>query len=590
MQLFIHLIKQIQTKTKIDTMNTTSPTINQKIIALFISIICCFLIIIGRLIHLQIINEYTMSNRAKQNFLRLQKIKSYRGEIVDCKKRLIATNKVMYHLYWHGTGQKTLHNQQIEDIKTVSSLLCKEHFDEKKMHRLQRAEALQKKEIMYPNLTHKELCIIAESFPVHKNMIIQTSLERHYPYQTYASHLIGYITNNQHACVGKMGIEKLCEDNLRGTDGTYLYAINSFGKHIDQLLIQQPSVGSCIFTTLDMELQQLAESVLPPDIIGALIVMDPENGAIRALVSRPTFDPGLFLSKISHNTWNNLQENNTFVNRAFMPFPPGSIFKLITTSAALEQGIIHENDTWHCKGYTMFGKRKYYCARKRGHGQLSLKQAVAQSCNTLFFEIGKKLDIDVLADYARRFGLGKSTGISLQEQYGLVPTREWKKTVKGQPWWPGETLSAAIGQTFLLASPLQIACLIGSIFTRKLITPRILENEPITSTVLPIKQETLNFLKKSMKSVVRRGTGKGIPTIQDLEIFAKTSTAQISSLEKTAQNKALLEHGWFAAYFTFKGKNPLVLVLLVEKAGSSRIPTTIAKQFFLKYKKIMVAK
>ncbi|RTL07101.1 hypothetical protein EKK58_02900 [Candidatus Dependentiae bacterium] len=568
-------------------MNNPTNSINKKIILLFHFVICCFLIIIGRLIHLQIINEYTMSKRAKQNFLRLQKIKSYRGEIVDCKKRLIATNKVIYHLYWQGSGNKTLHTQQIEDIKKVSTLLGKEYFDEKKMHRLHRAEALQKKDILYPNLTHKELCIIAESFPIHKNMSIQTSLERHYPYQTYASHLIGYISNNQQACVGKMGIEKLCENSLRGTDGTYLYAINSFGKHIDQLLIKQPSIGSCIFTTLDMELQEIAETVFPLDIIGSLIVMNPENGAIRALVSRPTFDPGLFLSRISYSTWDDLQENNTFLNRAFMPFPPGSIFKLITTSAALEQGIINENDTWYCKGYTTFGKRKYYCARKRGHGRLSLKQAVAQSCNTLFFEIGKKLDIDILADYARRFGLGQSTGISLQEQYGLVPTREWKKTVKGQQWWPGETLSAAIGQTFLLASPLQIACLIGSIFTRKLITPRILENESIMSTDLPIKEETLHFLKKSMKSVVRRGTGKGIPTIQDLEIFAKTSTAQISSLEKTAQNKALLEHGWFAAYFTFKGNNPLVLVLLVEKAGSSRVPTTIAKQFFLKYKKWM---
>lgn len=570
----------------INNINTGLTPINKKIILFFVCITFCFFIIIGRLIHVQIINEYNMSQRAKQNFLRLQTVPSHRGEILDCKKRLIATNKVIYHLYWHGTGNKTLNDKQLADIKTLSKLLCKGTCDDKKIYSLQRAEALQKKEIIYSNLTHKELCIIAEAFPIHKNLTIETSLERHYPYQRYASHLIGYITNNQHAYEGKMGIEKLCEHNLRGVDGTSLHAINSFGKHIDQLLIQAPSIGTCIVTTLDMELQDLAESILPSDLIGALIIMDPENGAIRALVSRPTFDPGLFLTKITHSKWNELQENNTFVNRAFMPFPPGSIFKLITTSAALEKGIIHQEDTWYCKGYTYFGKRKYYCARKRGHGQLSLKQAVAQSCNTLFFEIGKQLDIDVLADYAHRFGLGKSTGIRLQEQYGLVPTRQWKRLVKGQPWWPGETLSAAIGQTFLLASPLQIACLIGSIFTQKLVTPRILEEEPIISSPLHIKQETLHFLKKSMKSVVRRGTGKGIPTIQNLEIFAKTSTAQISSLEKTAQNKALLEHGWFAAYFTFKGNDPLVLVLLVEKAGSSRVPTTIAKQFFLQYKKL----
>jgi penicillin-binding protein 2 len=562
----------------------------KKIIVLFSFITLSFLLIIARLIQLQVLNEYIMSKRAKQNFLRLQSIPSYRGEILDCKKRLIATNKVIYHLYWHGSGNKVLTSSQLKDIEKINVLLEKAPFDVKKLYSLQRSEILQKKEILCANLSHKEVCMIIESFAIHKNIVVETTLERHYPYQTYASHLIGYIGNTQNTYEGKMGIEKLCENSLKGVDGSYLYAINSFGKHIDQMLIQQPLIGSQITTTLDMELQEIAESIFPPDLIGALIIMDPENGAIRALASRPTFDPGLFLSKISYRQWDLLQENNTFLNRAFMPFPPGSIFKLITTSAALEKNIVHQDDTWYCKGYTTFGNRKYYCARKRGHGHLSLKQAVAHSCNTLFFEIGKKLDIDVLADYAHRFGLGRSTGISLQEQYGLVPTRQWKRITKGQPWWPGETLSAVIGQTFLLASPLQIACLIGSIFTKKLITPRILEDEQIHSVPLNIKQETLIFLKKSMKSVVRRGTGKQIPTIQDINIFAKTSTAQISSLEKAAHNKALSEHGWFAAYFTYKDTNPLVFVLLVENAGSSRIPTTIAKQFFLKYKKCMSLK
>ena len=148
-------------------------------------------------------------------------------------------------------------------------------------------------------------------------------------------------------------------------------------------------------------------------------------------------------------------------------------------------------------------------------------------------------------------------------------------------------MSAAIGQTFLLVSPLQIACFIGSIFTKKLYKPRILQTEEVVHTAIDIKDETLHFLKKSMKSVVRRGTGKGIPTIKDLEIYAKTSTAQISSLEKSVSNKNYLEHGWFGAYFTYKGTNPLVMVLLVEKAGSSRVPISIAKQFFLQYRQYM---
>ncbi|HTM06438.1 MAG TPA: hypothetical protein VL201_04305, partial [Patescibacteria group bacterium] len=256
-----------------------------------------------------------MSRHAKQNFLRLKNIPSYRGEILDCKKRLIATNKVIYHLYWHGSGNKTLSVLQLKDIEKIDTILHKNLlFDTKKLHSLQRAEILQKKEIICANLSHKELCLIIESFPVHKNVIIETTLERCYPYQTYASHIIGYISNNHNTCEGKMGIEKLCEHSLKGVDGSYLYAINSFGKHIDQTLIQQPLIGSQITTTLDMELQEIAESIFPLDLIGALIIMDPENGGIRALVSRPAFDPGLFLSKISHIQWDLLQENNTFLN------------------------------------------------------------------------------------------------------------------------------------------------------------------------------------------------------------------------------------------------------------------------------------
>jgi penicillin-binding protein 2 len=546
----------------------------------------CFLVIIGRLAYLQIINAHHLAIRAHQNFLRLETITSQRGDIVDCKGNLLATNKPVYHLYWHGSGNRNLTESQLADLEKLLNLM---HIpmDDNVLKAITRAERMAKAYSLRTHLTHEQLCTVIELFAIHTNITIRTTFQRHYPYQNYASHIIGYLGNNQIEKQGRMGLEKLCDPVLRGMNGTLLNAINSWGQQIDSTLLEQPLTGQLVVTTLDMRIQEIAESVFPEDFVGALVIMDPLTGGLRAIVSRPTFDPTLFLSKISTTTWESLQENNTFLNRVFMFYPPGSLFKLVTTSAALEEDIINQQNSWYCRGYTTFGNRKYYCARKRGHGHLSLKQAVAESCNTLFFEIGKHLDIDVLADYAHRFGLGKKTGIVFQEQLGLVPTRQWKRAIKGQPWWPGETLSAVIGQTFLLASPLQIACFIGSIFTKKLVRPRILEDEHISSTPLNIKQETLDFLKKSMKSVVRRGTGKRITTIKDLEIFAKTSTAQISSLEKAKDNKNYLEHGWVATYFTYKGTRPLVMVLLVEKAGSSRVPTMIAKQFFLQYRQLM---
>ncbi|HEX4069509.1 MAG TPA: penicillin-binding transpeptidase domain-containing protein, partial [Candidatus Babeliales bacterium] len=317
-------------------------------------------------------------------------------------------------------------------------------------------------------------------------------------------------------------------------------------------------------------------------------VLNPADGAIVALVSRPHFDPNMFLDPISHEQWQGLQEKNPFLNRAFdASYPAGSTFKLVTISAALERNIISEDELWNCKGYTLFGGRKYWCARRCGHGEISVKKAVAESCNTLFFEIGKKIDIDVLAEYAHKFGLGKKTNIVFPEKVGLIPNREWKFDYKGERWWPGETLSVSIGQSFLLATPIQIACMIASIFTGYLVAPRLLINEPVVTNPLDIKPETIAFLQKSMKSVVKSGTGKSVRKIKDMTIYAKTSTAQTSDFSKRKLDEKYLEHGWFVGHFQYKEYDPLVMVVLVERVGAAQVATTIAKNFLIEYKKYM---
>ncbi len=205
----------------------------------------------------------------------------------------------------------------------------------------------------------------------------------------------------------------------------------------------------------------------------------------------------------------------------------------------------------------------------------------------MFYEIGKDIDIDLLAQYAFKFGLGKKTGIIFPEQTGIVPSKEWKQEHKGEQWWPGETLSVSIGQSFLLVTPIQVARMIASIFTGYLITPRILSDEPIIKEPLDIAPETISFLQESMKSVVTRGTGKRINKVKDIEIYAKTSTAQISTFRKRTLNTAFLEHGWFVAHFQYKNYSPLVIIILVEHVGTSQVATNIAKNFLVEYKKLI---
>jgi penicillin-binding protein 2 len=373
---------------------------------------------------------------------------------------------------------------------------------------------------------------------------------------------------------------------LQGHDGAIIKTINSYGKEIHTDIIEHAIAGTDIETTIDIDLQKIAEKNFSDEYIGTCIIMDPETGALKTLLSRPNFDPNIFLEPIYYQQWKELQEHQPFLNRAVhCSYPPGSLFKLITISAALETELISPDDMHNCKGYIHYGDRDYWCNRHNGHDIISVRQGLALSCNTLFYELGKKLSINTLADYAQRFGLGQKTGFLLSEAIGLIPTTSWKRETKGEPWWQGETLSASIGQSYLLTTPLQIARMFSGIFVGYLPKPRILKDEPIEKNPLYIKPETLEFLKKSMKSVVTEGTGRRVNRIKDIEVYAKTSTAQISTIDKRGLGQQYFEHGWVVVHFTIKGQKPLILVVLVEHAGTSRIPVIIAKNLLLDYKK-----
>lgn len=561
--------------------------INKKIILTLISIFAAFILIALRLVYLQVYCQDYFVSRSQKNFIRYTSVLSARGNIRDVHGNLLATNRPMTTIYWQGTGNNTFSQEQlallqaIEDITGIS-LTAGDIFSTIALCEKKRG----KKTVLIKDIAFAMLSKIAESFPNHENIFIDTQFKRLYPYGACCSHLVGYLGNIDALKNGQFGLEKLFDDDLSGKNGSIRNVVNSVGQCISQVELEKALIGNDIQTTIDIDLQLLCEKVFPENRSGTFILFNPADGAIVSLVSRPHFDPNIFLDPISHETWQGLQDNNPFLNRAFdASYPSGSIFKLVTTSAALETGIIMQDSVWNCKGYTLFGKRKYWCARRSGHGEISVERAVAESCNTLFFEIGKKIDIDVLADYAYKFGLGKKTNIIFPEKMGLIPSREWKFNYKGERWWPGETLSVTIGQSFLLTTPIQIARMIASIFTGYLVVPRLLVNEPVITQPLDIKPETTAFLKKSMKSVIKRGTGRLIRKVKDMKIYAKTSTAQTSDFSKRKLDEKYLEHGWFVGHFQYKEYDPLVIVILAERVGAAQVATTIAKNFLVEYKK-----
>lgn len=463
------------------------------------------------------------------------------------------------------------------------------HTDPSWYKTIEQKERYKKKIRIAQDISPEQLSAIEEQFPDHPTLSLETDFERYYPHGSSGSHIIGYLKRelNYHF-LGKMGLEKIFHDTLKCQEGSLLSTVNSLGNPITTAELQQAHAGTDIITTMDIRLQKMCEDIFPKEYNGAFIIMDPRNGDIKALLSQPSFDPQLFLNPIPHAQWQTLQEQQPFINRALGAlYPPGSFFKLVTASAALEHGLMHEHDEFTCKGYYLFGKRRYWCNQKWGHGKLSARQAVAQSCNPFFFRIGAEIDIDILHDYAHRFGLGEPTSIILPEKIGIVPSRSWKRTTKGEPWWPGETLSTAIGQSFLLVTPLQVARMIGAIFTGYLARPRILESEPINTKPLNIKESTREFLQSAMRATVDEGTGRSLKPVRDIEVYAKTSTAQTTDLQKRSLSKQYLEHGCCAGYFTYRNHPPLVFVVLVENAGSSRMARKVIYNFLINYKKMM---
>ncbi len=569
-------------------MQTIAESVRSKLAYLVYATVATIFLIIARLSYLQIHQMEMLFNKSQKNFQRIEPVLPPRGNIIDCHGKLLVTNRPVMNLYWQGSGKKQLSGHEYDLLQKLEEILeTKLITDEKFMDELKQSERLHKKILLSSDLSFEKVSQIEEQFLPMSSLQLVTTCERFYPYKTSACHILGYLScMNMEPC-GSMGLEKLFEDSLRGQAGSRVKTINSIGRHLDETEVKHPLAGTTLQTTLDIDIQTIVENIFPPEQPGCLIVMNPQDGAIVGLVSRPNFDPNLFLHPISAKEWHELQDKRPFVNRAFSAcYPPGSIFKLVTLSAALEHKMVSPETTVTCHGYTKFCNGIYWCNNKHGHGELSAGQAIAKSCNPFFYEIGKKIDINLIASYAQKYGLGEKTNIIFSEKAGLIPTRQWKMATKKERWWQGETLSAAIGQSFILVTPIQIARMISSIFTGYLATPRILVDQEVVKTPLDIQEPVRAFLQKSMRWAVTQGTGIATSHIKDIKLYVKTSTAQTSRLHKRTLGGNYLEHGLATCYVIYKGR-PLTLVILMENIGGSQPAVLMARQFLIEYKKLV---
>jgi len=537
--------------------NIDSDWFKHRLNGIFFIIIAAVVILLSRLFYLQVLNGEEYRRLSENNCIRLQSIEPSRGLIYDTSGRLLVDNRPTYDLCVIVRDAKPLK----ETIKNLASYIQASEFE--LMNKVKSKKGLRsyKPIVLIKNLDRDLLSIIEARKYDLPGILIKVRPKRFYIHQS-ASHLIGYLGEvnvkelkskdfdgvKSGDDVGKFGIEKEYETELRGFRGGRQVEVNSKGQVVRVLKTVKADPGYNIYLTLNLNLQMKTEELLQGKV-GAAVAMNPETGEILALASSPTFNQNDFIGGISHSKWQALIENpdRPMSNKAIQgEYPPGSTYKIVTAMAALEENTIDENTKLFCGGKLTFGNRDFRCWNWKtgGHGNLDVVGALTESCDVFFYQVAQKLGVDKLAWYARASGLGYPTEISLDhEADGLVPTAEWKRQVKGVPWRPGETLNISIGQGYNLVTPLQILSLTAAVgneglrFKPRLIKviktadgSQIFESKPEVSGKLPVSKKNLDLIRKGLWRVVNsdKGSARNV-AIKGVHVSGKTGTSQVVS-------------------------------------------------------------
>jgi penicillin-binding protein 2 len=381
------------------------------------------------------------------------------------------------------------------------------------------------------------------------------------------------------ALVGQAGLESQYNRRLMGQDGYRRVIVNSRGLEDREEARKLPKEGPSLTLTLDSRLQEAMDRAFRGRA-GSAVALDPGTGEILAMTSTPAYDPNEFTTGIDPIPWGKLARDpdTPLMNRVIQgQYAPGSTFKVVMATAALEEGVITPATTHYCSGYLSIYGTVFRCNRPGGHGMVNVHRALAQSCNVFFYHLGKALEISRIATYAKRLGLGTATGVDLpHEVSGLMPSPEWKLRTQKVQWFGGETISVAIGQGQVSATPLQMARVAAAIANGgRLVRPHLVKK--VGEEALPgappgdlgFRTTTIEVVRSGMQAVVEGGTGWRA-RLPGVTVCGKTGTAQIvgkARLEKSPTSTALIPHGWFVAFAPAQ-KSRIALAVLVEHAGS----------------------
>jgi penicillin-binding protein 2 len=574
----------------------------------YVVAICFFALAVSFWIF-QVAEHSKFREMAENNHLRALPLRAPRGVLFDRHGRVLVENRY--------SATISLVREQIKDLDAaIRQLAAIARIPEKDIREAvnrRRREPIFRPIEIVEDASIEQLARIAAHRLELPGVVIEPVPTRHYP-DAMGAHLFGYVgevtevqlardeyANLQSgAIVGQAGIEQAYNRHLMGRDGNRYVVVNSLGREIQAVRTEEPVEGRRLQLTIDYDVQRaVEEGFRATGFNGSAVILDPRTGEVLALVSLPAYDPNQFALGIDRATWASLNSDrlHRMQNRAIQgTYSPGSTFKIVVATAALEEGIVTPSFKVSCAGGAYFYGRYFQCHKKQGHGIVDMRHALEQSCNVYFYTLGSMLKIDQIHTWAERLGLGVKSGIDLpNEQQGLVPNTEWKRRRFNEKWYPGETISVAIGQGQVSVTVISLATMMatvangGTLFAPKLVKATDdgsgWKATPPAETRSPVRfrKETLAALHDGLWLVVNgAGTG-GRGWIPGRDVAGKTGTAQVISLQgaKAAAgrtDKDLRDHGWFVFFAPDRGATPEIAgVVFAEHAEHGYLGAPIAR-------------
>jgi len=560
-------------------------------------------LIAGGFWYVQVVRGGHYAELAENNRLRQLTVRAPRGLVYDRHGSTLVENVPSYTLLLDRSRSADL------DASLAFAAAVLERPRERLAEEVGRAHAVPSFEPIpvARNLTLAQVARLSAAGWEHPELEIEVSPLRFYRHGRQTAHLLGYIGEVGETAlaaadgrlrpgdrVGKDGVERTYDPALRGVDGERVVVVDSRGRTLEEHRRVPAQPGRRLELTLDLPLQQTAERLLR-DRVGAVVALDPADGAVRALVSSPAYDPNAFARGLEPEQWQELlaDPGDPLQNRALAnAYSPGSVFKIVMATAGLAEGVIDADRRVYCSGATTIYGRSFACGRRGGHGRVDLRQAIERSCNVYFYHLGQTLGIERIARWARAFGLGEPTGIDLAgERPGLVPDPAWSRAARGHPWYPGETISVAIGQGPVLVTPIQLARLTAAVANGgRLVTPHLVDDpgRAAPARELPLAPGLLAPVHAGLTDVVNGGQGTAQWSAKSdlVRIAGKTGTVQVvgrAGADGRERSEELENHAWFVSFAPAEAPELVVVVFVEHGGGGSRSAAPIARALYEEY-------